>query len=60
MGWKNVIWKSQATEDLAFDRASVCADCPHNINNSCDLCGCPLIAKTRNPDSKCPENKWKL
>lgn len=60
VGWKNVIFKNQATEDLAFDRAAVCAECPFNINNTCSSCGCPLIAKTRSPESTCPENKWSL
>ena len=58
VGWKNLAFKTQKVEDMAFDRAAICAECPFNIDSTCDLCGCPLKTKTRSPESKCPEGKW--
>ena len=58
IAWKNVIFRNEAAEQIAFNRASICAGCDHNIFNTCSKCGCPLVAKMRNPDSKCPMNKW--
>ncbi len=57
-GWKNVIFPNKEAEQMAIKRAVICAECPFNINNTCQQCGCPLIAKTRSPQSKCPEGKW--
>jgi len=57
-GWKNVIWEKPEIEKLAMDRAVICSSCDKNINNTCNVCGCPLIAKTRSEYSKCPEGKW--
>lgn len=41
-----------------MDRATICSTCVDNINNTCGLCGCPLIAKTRSEFSKCPKGLW--
>lgn len=57
-GWKNVIWEKPEIEKIAMDRAVICSSCDKNINNTCDACGCPLIAKTRSEYSKCPKGKW--
>lgn len=57
-GWTHVIVKDAATEVEALQRAKICALCPYNKNNKCKKCGCPLIAKTRSKNSKCPEGKW--
>lgn len=57
-GWKNVAFENKEVENIAFERAKICASCPFNEANSCTKCGCPLIAKTRSPKSKCPEGKW--
>ncbi len=57
-GWKNVIFKDKDVEKMANERALICAGCPFNVNNICQECGCPLVAKTRSPQSKCPKNKW--
>jgi len=57
-GWKNVIFTDKAVEEMALKRATICAECPHNVNKICQECGCPLVAKTRSPQSKCPKNKW--
>jgi len=61
-GWRNVIFKNDEVEMLAFKRASICAGCDSNVNNTCKECGCPLIAKTRSTKetNKCPLGKWKL
>lgn len=72
-GWKNYLEKSEVTEAIARQRATVCRICPNAktgmlsafIKDSikeikgtyCALCGCPLSAKVRSNDI-CPENKW--
>jgi rRNA maturation endonuclease Nob1 len=57
-GWKNVIWEKSEIEKLAMNRAVICSSCDKNVDNVCQSCGCPLIAKTRSEYSKCPEGKW--
>lgn len=57
-GWKNVIWEKPEIEKLAMDRAVICSSCDKNVNNICQVCGCPLMAKTRSEYSKCPDGKW--
>lgn len=57
-GWGNVIFSDPAIEEEAKRRASICGACKYNVNNKCQKCGCPLIAKTRSPNSKCPISKW--
>jgi ribosomal protein L37E len=73
-GWKNYIFPDEETEALAYNRAKICATCPHNkqgdvlvyLNDKlqevqgsyCDLCGCPLSAKLRSPNETCDEAKW--
>lgn len=57
-GWTNVIWEKPEVEKMAMDRAIVCSTCDKNVNNICNSCGCPLIAKTRSEYSTCPEGKW--
>lgn len=73
-GWEKFIFKSEVTENMAIERAEFCAICPHNkhgklsafINdeiqqvkgNYCDICTCPLSAKIRSINEKCPINKW--
>jgi len=72
-GWKNYLDKTEVTENLAQQRACLCAACPHArqgkllafIRDSlteiegayCNLCKCPLSAKVRSNDT-CPKNKW--
>lgn len=57
-GWKNVVFKTPEIEEMAHKRALICAACPHNVDRVCQECGCPLVAKTRSPESKCPMKKW--
>ena len=72
-GWKNYVDKSEVTENLARQRATICASCPHAKQGKllafikdrlteiegayCNICKCPLSAKVRSNDI-CPENKW--
>jgi len=72
-GWKNYLDKSEVSENIAKQRAALCAACPHAKNGKllafikdnltqvqgayCALCSCPLSAKVRSTDI-CPENKW--
>lgn len=58
VGWKNVLFEDKVVEEMAVKRAQICAACPQNINNTCQACGCPLVAKTRSPKSSCPLKKW--
>ena len=73
-GWKNFIVKSEVTEELAVQRALNCVVCVELkkggllsfINDDlkeiqghyCNICKCPLSAKLRSKDEKCPLNKF--
>ena len=57
-GWKNLIVRNPHTERVHKSRALICSKCEHNIKSICKKCGCPLVAKTRSPESVCPLNKW--
>lgn len=73
-GWANFIDKSEVTEELAVLRASKCSDCPNAKSGKllafikddlteiqgayCSICKCPLSAKVRSINEKCPIDKW--
>jgi hypothetical protein len=57
-GWKNVIFPNKEVEKIAYERAIICANCDKNKLNICSECGCPLVAKLRSINEKCPINKW--
>jgi|TARA_R110000824_G_scaffold139228_1_gene304249 ribosomal protein L37E len=61
-GWKHVIMNDPFVEKIAKKRAAICAGCSEATKTAgvlkCAACGCPLIAKTRSMDSKCPKDKW--
>lgn len=73
-GWANFIDKSEVTEELAFFRANKCSDCPNAKKGKllafikddlkevqgayCSICKCPLSAKVRSINEKCPIDKW--
>ena len=57
-GWHYVFFRRQEIELLAAERAEICTPCPHNTGTKCGLCGCPLKAKMRSPDSSCPDGRW--
>ena len=72
-GWKNYLDKTQVTEAVAQQRATLCAACPHAGKGKlltfikdvlkevqgayCNICKCPLSAKVRSNDI-CPKHKW--
>jgi hypothetical protein len=62
-GWFNQIRDSMGIlpEDiklLAEKRLKNCDTCPQRKENSCSVCGCALKAKTKDPKSSCPLNRW--
>lgn len=73
-GWKNFIVKSEVTEKLAEQRAEFCVKCPFAVEKylltfiedritevqgfECTRCGCPISAKIRSTNEKCPEELW--
>lgn len=73
-GWYNFIKKSEVTEQLAEQRALHCLSCVELkegvlltfLNDElkeiqgykCGICECPLSAKLRSKNEKCPLKKW--
>jgi hypothetical protein len=60
-GWKNYIFPTVETEELAKKRISICVsnECKkYTAINTCSLCGCFMPAKVRSPDSYCKLKKW--
>ena len=73
-GWRNFMDKTEVKEKLALQRAKKCLNCTHNKKgiltafikdsikevegNYCNLCKCPLSAKIRSINEKCPINEW--
>ena len=39
-------------------RLEICEDCSFMLNNTCDVCGCPIKAKIRDYQDSCPMGKW--
>ena len=60
IGWKNYVVKDPEIEKQAESRMLICTGCDklNKKNNRCIVCGCFMVAKTRNPKSTCPLNKW--
>ena len=63
-GWKNALIPDDAVDAIAKQRLDVCNTCEHKTTmlgmDCCGLCHCPLLAKTKSPNSKCPCGKWKF
>lgn len=61
-GWKNLVIKQSDIEDMSAWRMEICNDCDKKVNqlgmDVCGECGCPLMSKTRSPQSECPLSKW--
>lgn len=66
-GYKNLIVKDDKIEELSKSRMEYCNVCPNKnvmvkvgdiIYYSCELCNCPLIAKTRSENETCPLKIW--
>jgi len=70
-GWFNTFFPNEDIEEVAKDRIKICLTHdglePHcrfyNENGllgpKCNNCGCPLKAKIRSKNSRCPKGKWK-
>lgn len=73
-GWQNFISKSEVSEVMAAERATHCIDCRYAKKSmltafikddlkeiegyKCNKCQCPLSAKLRSKEEKCPINLW--
>ena len=73
-GWKNYTFPSQEVEQVATQRAQICADCPNAIFDTfvdviefravemhgyvCNQCKCPITKAVRSVNYSCPINKW--
>jgi hypothetical protein len=57
-GWKNLLFRDEQIEALAKTRLKTCGECPHQKGFICGLCGCPLKAKSRAVNDKCPDGRW--
>ena len=61
-GWKNVIITDENIEAAAEVRLLICNGCDKKTSmitvDVCGLCHCPLIAKTRSKNERCPLGKW--
>ena len=57
-GWSNLIKKDPEIEIIAKERSEICSQCTHKVLMTCGLCGCPLAAKQRAVDGKCPAGLW--
>jgi len=52
-GWRNVIWPDPIVEEIALQRAEVCAGCDLNDDNWCKDCKCYIPAKARSLAERC-------
>lgn len=63
-GWMNVAKSklgvsSNQDEEVFKARREICNPCEHRTKkDTCGLCGCPLMAKTRSLITNCPDGKW--
>ena len=58
---------NNVTDEVYIQRLTACAtsgpdgsQCPHNLNNQCQLCTCFLHLKARLKTETCPDNRWPL
>lgn len=59
-GWKNYIFPTPETEEMAKQRLTKCMICEwrSKISNRCKLCGCPVEKAVRSRPKKCPDGRW--
>lgn len=73
-GWHNLLIKDEVVEKVAEARAEICVKCPFAVHKTllifvkddfkeiegmaCERCNCPLSAKLRSVNEKCPEDLW--
>lgn len=53
----------EAPSDQTDMRRTICMQCamnskPGTIDGKCQACGCPIAAKTRLHDERCPNQLW--
>ena len=60
VGWKNYFIKNPKFEPIAKKRFGICYSCQYlkKPTYRCGKCGCFMVAKVRNPRSKCPISLW--
>ena len=61
IGWKNLVLGDPAIKAMAKERETICAQCEHASKKAylhCALCGCYIPAKSRSPESMCPDGRW--
>jgi len=56
-GWANILIRKNDIEQLARRQIAACDACEHQRGMTCGLCGCRLIAKTRERDANCPDSR---
>lgn len=64
-GWYNVARNELGIlpdniKQLAEKRLKSCSECPQRKESRCGVCNCYLIAKTKDPESKCPIMRWEI
>lgn len=58
-GVRNWVYSGDEMEEFSKARMAVCNTCEHKTSiNTCGICGCLLLFKTRSPKSECPKKKW--
>lgn len=60
-GWKNLIFRNAASEEIGKKRASICLNCVafyNPKNGRCKICNCYIPAAVRSKDKRCPKGKW--
>ncbi len=45
-------------DNVKDERLAICAECEHNKDGTCELCGCVLALKSRFGNMACPAGKW--
>ncbi len=50
--------KDRVSKPVQKQRLSICLECEHAVIGLCDICYCPLAAKSWVASEKCPINKW--
>lgn len=58
-GWRHLLWRDPAVEEVALTRAKICSTCPKlNSANVCTECSCYIPAKVRSLGETCKIGKW--
>lgn len=61
-GWQKLIFTDEEVEVIAKERKKICDACPSKSKmislEICSECFCPIHAKVRSLESKCPKDLW--